>query len=173
MLNEKVQSKEIDSLQNNIDEFTYYAESHNKKVFIIDNDCKYAKEISPDEFISKFVQVCEKAIDTKKRKGHDYGNTFESTYADYGLLSIIARYRDKLGRIENLLKGSMAQVKDESIKDTILDLGNYCFMTYALMECIDDYKESLKTKIISNPNDIASTDEYLPNSETLINNSIK
>lgn len=173
MLNEKTQSKEVDSLQNNIDEFTYYAECNNKKVFIIDADCKYAKKISPDEFISKFVQVCEKAIDTKKRKGHDYGNTFESTYADYGLLSIIARYRDKLGRIENLLKGSMAQVKDESIKDTILDLGNYCFMTYALMECIEDYKESLKTKVISNPNDTASNIESSSNNVTLTNNSLK
>ena len=38
-----------------------------------------------------------------------------------------------------------------SIKDTILDLGNYCFMTAALMECIEDYKEEmLKSLNISN-----------------------
>lgn len=137
-------------LQEKINTFTEYANSCGKKVFIIDDDCKYANEIEPDVFIAKFVEVCEKAIDTKKRKGHDYGNTFESAYADYGLLSVIARYRDKLGRIENLLKVSGAQVKDESIKDTILDLGNYCFMTYALMECIEDYKKSLAKDISVN-----------------------
>ena len=37
---------------------------------------------------------------------------------------------------------------DESIADTILDLGNYCIMTYAALQCIGDYKESLKCHMV-------------------------
>ena len=60
------------------------------------------------------------------------------------------RFRDKMGRIETLMKVKSNQVSDESIKDTILDLGNYCFMTAAIMECIEEYKKSQQTESIDN-----------------------
>lgn len=113
-------------------------------VFFISDDCEIAKLISKEKFLQKFCNFCEKAIDVKMRKGHDYGDVFEKTFGDYGLLSPIMRFRDKLGRIETLMKVKTNQVSDESIKDTILDLGNYCFMTAALMECIEDYKNNLQ-----------------------------
>lgn len=115
-------------------------------VFFVSNDCEIAKKIPKEKFLSKFCEFCEKAIEVKKKKGHDYGDVFEKTYGDYGLLSPIMRFRDKMGRIETLMKIKSNQVSDESIKDTILDLGNYCFMTAALMECIEDYKEEIRTK---------------------------
>lgn len=113
--------------------------------FFISDDCEIAKMISKEDFLNKFREFCENAIETKIKKGHDYGDVFEKTFGDYGLLSPIMRFRDKMGRIETLMKVKTNLVSDESIKDTILDLGNYCFMTAAIMECIEDYKENIKS----------------------------
>ena len=73
-------------------------------VFFVSNYCEIAKKIPKEKFLSKFCEFCEKAIEVKKKKGHDYGQCFEFSMADYGLLSPVVRFRDKLGRLENLLK---------------------------------------------------------------------
>lgn len=124
-------------------------EAKGYNVFFVSKDCEIAKKIPKEQFLAKFCEFCEKAIEVKKKKGHDYGDVFEKTYGDYGLLSPIMRFRDKMGRIETLMKVKSNQVSDESIKDTILDLGNYCFMTAALMECIEDWKNQNKVSIIN------------------------
>lgn len=40
--------------------------------------------------------------------------------------AILVRMTDKIKRLQTLLSGGPMQVKDESIEDTIRDLGNYC-----------------------------------------------
>lgn len=66
-------------------------------------------------------------------KNHDYGNSFSELYAEFGLLSSVIRLSDKLGRLKTLLKAE-AKVKDESIRDTLLDMANYCVMTVMEMD---------------------------------------
>lgn len=114
-----------------------------EKIFKVNEDFELLKEVSREDFQAKHTEICEKIMETFKRKNHDYGNVFEQTMGDYGLLAPVVRFRDKLGRIETLLTVKN-KVMDESIADTILDLGNYCIMTYAALQCINDYKESLK-----------------------------
>ena len=46
-------------------------------VFFVSNDCEIAKKIPKEKFLSKFCEFCEKAIEVKKKKGHDYGDVFE------------------------------------------------------------------------------------------------
>ena len=66
--------------------------------------------------------------DTYIRKNADYGNSFEEQYKEYGLLSALIRFDDKIRRLKQLNKHE-AKVKDESIRDSALDLANYAIMT--------------------------------------------
>lgn len=69
-----------------------------------------------DELLQTFVD-----------KNADYGNSFESSLEEYGLIAAIIRMEDKMGRLLTLIK-SEAKVKDESISDTLRDLSNYALM---------------------------------------------
>ncbi|MEM5009399.1 nucleotide modification associated domain-containing protein [Niallia taxi] len=65
---------------------------------------------------------------TYKIKNADYGNSFGEQFEEHGMLSAIIRLDDKMRRLKSLNKQE-AQVKDESIRDTVLDLANYAIMT--------------------------------------------
>ncbi|MBE2917333.1 DUF1599 domain-containing protein [Anoxybacillus flavithermus] len=73
-------------------------------------------------------KILNEIHDTYKRKNADYGNSFGEQFIEYGLLSAVIRLDDKMRRLKQLLKNE-AQVKDESIRDTLLDLSNYAIMT--------------------------------------------
>jgi hypothetical protein len=73
-------------------------------------------------------QILDEMHDTYKRKNADYGNSFEEQYKEYGLLSCNIRLDDKMRRLKQLSKNE-AQVKDESVRDTLMDLANYAIMT--------------------------------------------
>jgi hypothetical protein len=79
--------------------------------------------------------VIEEIHETFKIKNADYGNSFGEQYSEYGLLSAVIRLDDKMRRLKQLMKQD-AQVKDESIRDTILDMANYGIMT--VMELDND-----------------------------------
>ena len=61
------------------------------------------------------------------KKNADYGNS----YKQYGLIGVLVRLQDKINRALNITKNGI-QVKDESLRDTLIDLHNYAAM--ALME---------------------------------------
>lgn len=75
------------------------------------------------------VQILERIsknrIDTYVRKNNDYGNSVEKGFEEFGDLSLLVRITDKVERLKSLLKGNQQMVNDESIDDTILDLGCY------------------------------------------------
>lgn len=73
-------------------------------------------------------KILNEIHDTYKRKNADYGNSFGEQFNEYGLLSAVIRLDDKMRRLKQLLRNE-AQVKDESIVDTLLDLANYSIMT--------------------------------------------
>ena len=83
--------------------------------------------------IQKHKILCEQLNKTYEQKNHDYGNSFGETYKKLGVISAITRISDKYNRICSLAN-KQALVKDESIKDTLLDLANYCIMTVIEME---------------------------------------
>lgn len=75
-----------------------------------------------------FKELTEKAADTYRRKNADYGNSFVNVRNKYPN-SILVRLNDKLSRLEVLIgKQHEAEVKDESIEDTLLDLANYALL---------------------------------------------
>ena len=81
----------------------------------------------------KFREICSQMVDTYHKKNLDYGNAFGKSYEDFGLIAAVVRLGDKYRRIRSLCEREN-MVKDESIKDTLLDLANYSIMTLIEME---------------------------------------
>lgn len=80
-----------------------------------------------------FKKLNEESLELYKAKNADYGNSFSKSYKEFGLTAPIIRMSDKLERLKTLSKAE-ARVKDESIRDTLVDLANYAFMTVLEME---------------------------------------
>lgn len=85
-----------------------------------------------DELLQTFVD-----------KNADYGNSFESSLEEYGLIAALIRMEDKMGRLRTLIK-SEAKVKDESISDTLRDLSNYALMASVWFDN-KDFEEDTRT----------------------------
>lgn len=85
------------------------------------------------ESVEKFTEITSNMAKTYAAKNHDYGNSFEQSLDKFGLVASVVRLGDKMNRIESLTKKG-AQVKDESIKDTLLDMANYAIMTVMWMD---------------------------------------
>lgn len=77
--------------------------------------------------------VCDQLNDTYRRKNHDYGDSFAQLRRRYPQ-AICMRLWDKLLRLDTLMGGEKAQVTDESIRDTLVDLANYAIMEIVEME---------------------------------------
>ena len=84
--------------------------------------------------IEKHKKICESLNDLYKAKNEDYGDSFGKSYREYGLTMSCIRLEDKLNRLKSLNKNGNAQVKDESIQDTLMDLANYAIMTLIELE---------------------------------------
>lgn len=78
--------------------------------------------------VEQFMSITQNMAKTYAAKNHDYGNSFEESLNEFGLVASVVRLVDKMNRIKSLIKKE-AQVKDESIKDTLLDMANYAIMT--------------------------------------------
>jgi hypothetical protein len=75
-------------------------------------------------------EISQEQLDTYRKKNADYGNAFEKSMDEDGLLVAKIRIGDKIRRIQSLIhNGGEGQVKDERLEDTYLDLANYCVMT--------------------------------------------
>lgn len=62
-------------------------------------------------------------------KNRDYGDSFSQSFKEEGMAMVRIRLGDKLNRLKNLTRGAEQQVKDESVRDTLMDLANYAIMT--------------------------------------------
>ena len=78
--------------------------------------------------MTTFKDVLNEMNALYEKKNADYGDSFSKTFEEFGLTSSAVRLNDKMERFKKLIKQE-AQVKDESIKDTLLDLANYAVLT--------------------------------------------
>lgn len=76
--------------------------------------------------------ICKELNALYARKNADYGDSFGKSFKEYGLTMACIRLEDKLNRIK-ALRTKEAQVNDESILDTLMDLANYSIMTLVEM----------------------------------------
>lgn len=68
------------------------------------------------------------------RKNADYGNSFDKTLDEFGLVASATRMSDKFNRFKSLIRcNSSTRVEDEKIEDTLIDLASYAIMTIKWM----------------------------------------
>ena len=77
-----------------------------------------------------YYSVVGRMKDIYAAKNADYGNSFEMTLDKYGIIGAIIRMQDKMNRIDGYYwKPDEDKKVDESLIDTLEDLGNYAIMT--------------------------------------------
>ncbi|AAK79574.1 hypothetical protein BJV85_002389 [Clostridium acetobutylicum] len=81
----------------------------------------------------KHKEICKRLNELYAAKNKDYGDSFGIGFKEYGLVMPSIRLDDKLSRYKQLIKNK-AEVKDESIIDTLMDLANYSIMTIIELE---------------------------------------
>lgn len=80
------------------------------------------------ESVDPFNDILDELYNIYTRKNHDYGNSTTATYNKFGMTSYAVRLTDKVSRLSTLCKGETAQVNDESLRDTLLDIANYAIL---------------------------------------------
>lgn len=108
-----------------------YSKLLNHLFCIPDNSNEKLKETINSAFdvptFEAFDAITDELKDTYIKKNHDYGNSFDKSIDKFGLTAAVVRMNDKMERLNSLLNKD-AKV-DESIRDTVMDLANYCIMT--------------------------------------------
>lgn len=77
----------------------------------------------------KHKQLCDYMHNLYVKKNKDYGDSFHISFIEEGMAMPRIRLGDKFNRFKTLSRGNEANVKDESIRDTLIDLANYALMT--------------------------------------------
>lgn len=74
-------------------------------------------------------KVYEELLNTFCKKNHDYGNSFELSLDNHGLVAGVVRMEDKMNRLSTSVDSDTdAQIASESLVDTLMDLSNYAAM---------------------------------------------
>lgn len=74
------------------------------------------------------ARICSELTKLYERKNHDYGDSFGKSFIEYGMAMPCIRLEDKLNRLKSLTRKD-AEVMDETIDDTLMDMANYAIMT--------------------------------------------
>lgn len=80
------------------------------------------------------ASLLDRELHIYELKNQKYGNSFDLSVEKYGLISALTRMSDKWNRIENLILTHDNGTDDESLKDSLMDLANYCNMTVLILE---------------------------------------
>jgi hypothetical protein len=83
----------------------------------------------------EFNKITAEMASILRKKNSDYGGTVDNISIT-GLPGISVRILDKAMRFYNLTKTqeNQQQVKEESIRDTLIDLANYCVIGVMLLD---------------------------------------
>ena len=80
--------------------------------------------------VGHHAAICMEMNELYDRKNRDYGDSFHKTFLEEGMAMARIRLSDKMERFKKLSRANgEARVKDESIRDTLIDLANYAVMT--------------------------------------------
>ena len=86
-----------------------------------------------------FHQLLEKMGEIHDKKNYDYGggemlgNFMEAKKIGVDpFKAVLVRMTDKYARICSLAKRGTAEVEDESIEDTLIDMANYCLLAIVI-----------------------------------------
>ncbi len=104
--------------------------------------------MTKSEYIEFHRAACDRMIDITARKNKDYTGDSVDPFANFRMVEklgvtdtargMLVRMSDKFVRICNLIDGRQAQVKDEAIEDTLLDLANYSILMMGYLRASRD-----------------------------------
>lgn len=77
-----------------------------------------------------FESVLDEMRDLHAKKNKDYGDAFHKSFEEFGVTAGVVRLNDKMERVKSLVKNGKAEVKDESLMDTLKDMASYAVMLY-------------------------------------------
>lgn len=100
------------------------------------------------------MQILNEIHETYVKKNADYGDSFDKSLDKHGLVAAAVRLGDKMNRLDSLVGGKKAQVSDESIEDTLLDMSNYAIMAVMWLRS-RELKSGLKSGITGDQMDFA------------------
>ena len=80
--------------------------------------------------VEQMKTVQREALELFTKKNIDYGDAF----AKYGVIGVLMRIEDKLQRAVSITKNGVNLIKDEGIRDTLIDLHNYSAMALMLLD---------------------------------------
>ena len=80
--------------------------------------------------VEQMKQIQNEALELFIKKNIDYGDAF----AKFGVIGVLMRIEDKLHRSLSITKNGVNMIKDEGIRDTLIDLHNYSAMALMLLD---------------------------------------
>jgi hypothetical protein len=94
------------------------------------NACPYEKAYVPENGkLTQHKLLVNRLHQVYKTKNAAYGDSFGRTIEKYGKIAALTRMSDKWNRIETLFLNTDINPDEESVRDTLFDLANYCLMT--------------------------------------------
>ena len=90
---------------------------------------------------ARLEEIMNNCLSLYKKKNADYGNSFAEVYKELGFESGLVQILHKVNRIKGIYNNDRAEIENESIRDTLIDLANYSLMTVVEME-LEEKKES-------------------------------
>ena len=127
-----------ENIKGKVNNMYYFTEDENNKIEewvkthsipVCNNFYDYYKEDNMNEKLhQELLDYIHKLYITKNK---DYGSSTHDTYTKYGFTSFLVRLEDKLNRAR-VISQNEANVSDEKLEDTLLDLANYAIL--AVME---------------------------------------
>jgi hypothetical protein len=79
--------------------------------------------------VEQLQEIQKEALELFKKKNEDYGDAF----AKFGVIGVLMRIEDKIQRSLSITKNGVNLIKDEGLKDTMIDLHNYSAMALMLL----------------------------------------
>lgn len=129
----QISKEDVDTLFRIIDKYDVNDEEIDAIERLTDYDMN--REIQENKLTLEQIRKLEKleelfytALQTYIKKNIDYGDSFSKSYEEFGIVAPVVRISDKAERLKSLVDKE-PEVVVESFKDTLLDLGNYAFMT--------------------------------------------
>ena len=116
---------------------------------------KPLEHMAPETSFAFHNYLCGTALELMERKNSDYTNSAEdpepncfanfTRCEDMGICTteqgFLVRMTDKLSRLSTFVTSGELKVKDESVKDTVLDLINYSVLFLAYLQQEGQYTD--------------------------------
>jgi hypothetical protein len=83
-----------------------------------------------DTHKATFESVLDEMKELHTKKNKDYGSAFHKSFEEFGVTAGVVRLNDKMERVKSLVKNGKAEVKEESMLDSLKDMASYAVMLY-------------------------------------------